>query len=130
MVTQSNNVLEYSNPRLSARFDDWPWGSKLKTWCYFEIEDNGKKGQRVKRTVIDPRTSRECKPKFGTYSTLVRIVDGSDGKTYIANYSALYGFISIEQSNLKYSQETINKDDKRFDKLLKNMADVLNSLAQ
>lgn len=48
-----------------------------------------------------------------TFAKLARIVDGSDGRTYIAEYS-MYGFVSIMQGNMKYRQETIHDRDPRF----------------
>ena len=39
-----------------------------------------------------------------TYAKLARIVDGSDGLTYIAEYS-FYGHINIMRGDMKFSQK-------------------------
>jgi len=112
-------MITYSNPRTYARFDDWPFG-RLHTTCVFKIDgDNPSKGERVKRITQNPKTGRWCKPKLSTYSTRCRIVDGDDGQTYILHYSGNYGMITVQQSNLKYHEETIHsRDRERYDNLL------------
>jgi len=113
-------MLTYSNPRMTADFSDWPFGS-LRTACSFVIETDSKKGQRVSRTMINPKTGRVCKPKLSTYSDWVRIVDGSDGKTYIAHYSEMCSMFTIEQSNMKFNEESISRssDVDRYTELVK-----------
>lgn len=67
-------ALKYSNPRMEATIPDWPSGSKRVT-ARFEIE-KAKKGERAIRTT-------DGAPKKLTFAKLARIVDGSDGRTYI-----------------------------------------------
>jgi len=81
----------YSNPRTFVRFNDWPYGRQLKTECTFQVETliiAGDHKERVSKTTINPKTGKPNKPKKTTFAVQARIVDGSDGKTYI-----------IEQSN-------------------------------
>jgi len=104
-------MLKFTNPRLTFTTNDWPYGSK-RTTATFTIEAN-KRGERVSRVTINPKSGRINKPKTTTYATKVRIVDGSDGRTYIAHLTE-YGFIKIMQSNLQYSQETIHHGNDRF----------------
>ena len=105
-------MITYSNPRKQAEFTDWPSG-KLRTRCVFTVEAKPGKGERAVRVTTDPKTGRESAPKALTYARRVRIVDGSDGKTYIAELT-LYGFVSIMQSNMQFQQESINVDDLRY----------------
>lgn len=104
--------LTYSNPRKSAVFTDWPYG-QLRTTCTFEIERDPKRGERAVRHTIDPKTGESNAPKPLTFSARQLIVDGSDGKTYIATKS-LYGHISIMQSNMMLQQESVFPDNPRF----------------
>jgi hypothetical protein len=67
--------MNLSNPREKAVIEDWPIGRKRCT-ATFQVEDGGKKGQRVARTTTG-------KPKRTTYYQKVMIVDGDDGRTYI-----------------------------------------------
>ena len=108
--------LEYANPRKFAQFDNWPYGRDKKVVCVFQVE-SGRKGERVTRTTESPN-GRINTPKKRTYAKQVRIVDGSDGRTYIAEFSN-WGHITIVESNLKYGEETIHPQDDRFQKLLK-----------
>lgn len=48
-----------------------------------------------------------------TYAQKARIVDGSDGRTYIAELS--YGFVGIMCGDMKYQKEYIHKGDPRFE---------------
>jgi len=98
-------VLTYSNPRMSAVIPDWPSGRHRVT-ARFEIEQDPKRGERATR-ITDGATKKL------TYAKLARIVDGSDGRTYIAELS-FYGFVSIMQGNMKFQQEAIFDKDPRF----------------
>lgn len=108
--------MNYSNPRIECTVNDWPYGShRVKAHFYIE---SGPKGERAVRVTDNPKGGQN-KPKKLTYAMKMRIVDGDDGKTYIAEYSQ-YGFITIMQSNMQFQQETIwpGKDD-RFPELIK-----------
>ena len=97
--------MTYTNPRMSAVIENWPSGSKRVT-ARFEIEQDAKKGERAVRTTTGD-------PKKLTYAKLARIVDGDDGRTYIAEYT-MYGHISIMRGDMKFSQETIHDRDPRY----------------
>ena len=97
-------MLKYSNPRLHAVIKDWPSGSKRVT-ATFEIERT-KKGERAVRTTTGA-------PKKLTFARKMRIVDGDDGKTYIAELSA-YGHVTIRQGNMQFDQESIHSTDPRY----------------
>ena len=104
-------MIKYSNPRLSFSTDNWPYGSK-RTTATFTVEQTNK-GERVSRETVNPKNGRVNKPKKTTYSTKARIVDGPDGKTYIAELSE-YGHITIMQSNLQYQHESYHNGDSGF----------------
>jgi len=108
--------ITYSNPRMEAFFEDWPWGSKLKTKARFIVEAN-KRGERVARELIDPRNGRRCKAHYTTYARRCRIVDGSDGHTYIVQALDPYGF-HVFQWNLQFTQEYIRENDSRYGALV------------
>ena len=99
-----NEIVSYSNPRMKAVIQDWPSGSKRVT-AIFEIEQS-KRGERGVRTT-------DGAPKKLTFATKARIVDGSDGRTYIAELT-LYGHISIMKGDMKYQHETIHVKDARY----------------
>jgi Neuraminidase (sialidase) len=96
--------LTYSNPRMEATIDNWPSGSKRVT-AHFEVEQTPK-GERAVRTTTGA-------PKKLTYAKMMRIVDGSDGHTYIAEYT-IYEHITIMRGDMKYAQESIFPDDPRY----------------
>lgn len=52
---------------------------------------------------------------------MARIVDGSDGRTYIAEYTT-YGFISIMRGDMKFQQEAIFERDPRYAEALELFA--------
>lgn len=104
--------MNYSNARTLATFPDWPHG-RHRTTCTFRVESRPGHGQRVARVTIDPKTGRPSKPKTTTYSPRVAIVDGDDGRVYVAAMTG-YGFISVMQSNLDFSAESIPDTDPRY----------------
>lgn len=109
-------MTEYANPRKYAEFNDWPSGSQ-RVNCIFEVETHPKKGQRFKRTTINPKTGAANAPKLTTYCLEAFIVDGDDGKTYLMEWTA-YGFISVMSSDMKHSHESIHNGE-RFERLKK-----------
>lgn len=104
--------LKYSNPRMTATIQDWPSGSKRIT-AKFEIEQTPK-GERAVRTT-------DGAPKKLTFAKMMRIVDGSDGRTYIAGYT-IYGFISIMRGDMKFQEETIHQTNPRYTEVLELFA--------
>ena len=105
--------MKYSNPRKEATIENWPFGFKLKTTATFTIEQNKKGEERAVRTTIDPRNGRVSAPKKLTFAEKMRIVDGDDGKTYIA-YLTTYRFVGIMQSNMQYQEETIHENNDHY----------------
>lgn len=103
----------YSNPRLEAVIPNWPIGAKRAT-ATFRVETVPGRGQRGTRFTIDPKTGKPSATKKLTYASVVRIVDGDDGKTYIVEWSAGYGHISVMQGNMQFQAEVIYGDDPRF----------------
>ena len=99
--------MTYSNPRLAVSFDDWPSGNH-RVKCEFTIESNSRGKERCSRRTTQPGTDIWCKPNVSTYADKVRIVDGSDGKTYIAKLSRAYGMIEIQDSAFRYHIEVIS----------------------
>lgn len=104
-------MTSYSNPRMRAEIADWPHGSH-RTTATFEIEQT-KLGERGKRITIDPKTGRPSKPKVLTYARKARIVDGDDGRTYIAELTT-FGHISVMNGDMKYQHDTIFPEDERY----------------
>ena len=94
----------YSNPRLSATIEDWPSG-KHRVTAHFAIETT-KRGERGVRTTTGA-------PKTLTYARKARIVDGDDGRTYIAELT-LYGHVSVMRGDFKFQEESIHPGDARY----------------
>ena len=65
-----------------------------------------------------PKTGKPSATKKLAYARRARIVDGSDGSTYIAELS-IYGFVNIMRGDMKFQHETIHADDPRYDDALK-----------
>ena len=98
---------------MNATIENWPSGSRRVKAC-FEIEQNPKKGERAVRTTTG-------EPKKLTYAKMARIVDGSDGRTYIAEFT-IYGHITIMCGDMKFSHETIHPNDTRYSQVLELFA--------
>ena len=105
--------MTYSNPRMRAVIENWPNGGHRVT-ATFEIETDPKRGQRGVRTTTGA-------PKKLTYARQARIVDGDDGRTYIAELTE-YGHISVMRGDMKYQAETIHPEDPRYAEVLELFA--------
>jgi hypothetical protein len=101
--------MKYSNPRMSATIENWPSGSKRVT-AQFRIENHPTRGERGVRVTTGA-------PKTLTYARKARIVDGDDGRVYIAELT-IYGFVSIMCGNMKFQKETIHLDNQRHGEVL------------
>ena len=99
----------YSNPRMNAVIENWPSGSKRVT-ATFSIETHPTRGQRAIRTTTGA-------PKKLTYAKQMRIVDGDDGRTYIAELT-LYDNITIMRGDMKYAEEMFHPRDLGYADLL------------
>lgn len=108
--------LTYSNPVMSKIVHGWPYGAQ-RTTADFQIEVDPKRGERAVRVTVNPKTGKAGATKKLTYAKQMRIVDGSDGKTYIA-YLTRYGFVGIMQGNMQFQQESIFDTDPRFPALV------------
>ena len=95
-------LLTYSNPRMQA-VAQCP--RKTRIIAKFQIEQS-KRGQRALRQTTGA-------VKASTYAKMTRIVDGSDGKIYIAQLTPS-GPISILRDNLNCWQEVIFQNDGRY----------------
>jgi hypothetical protein len=102
-------MTTYSNPRLTAVIDSWPSGSQRVT-ATFSIETDPKRGQRAVRATTGA-------PKKLTFARQMRIVDGDDGRTYIAALTDS-GHITIKRGDMKYDHETVFERDPRYPTLL------------
>jgi hypothetical protein len=104
--TKMTDIMHrYSNPRMEATIDNWPHGSKRVT-AKFHIEIDTKRGQRAVRITTGA-------PKKLTFAKQMRIVDGADGRTYIAALTE-YGHITIWRGDMKYHEETFFERDYHF----------------
>lgn len=108
-------MLTYSNPRIKADIENWPHG-KQRVTARFEIERVPGKGERATRTTTGAT-------KKLTYARKARIVDGSDGRTYIAELT-IYRHITIMRGDMKYSHESIFENDARYPDLLTLFAEI------
>ena len=99
----------YSNPRTHATIENWPSGSK-RVKAEFMIEAFPGKGERAVRVTTGA-------PKKLTYARKMRIVDGDDGRTYIAALSD-YGHVSIMRGDMKLQEESIHNRDPRYAEIL------------
>lgn len=104
----------YSNPRMEAVISNWPFGGKRAT-AYFLIDQTPNK-QKERGTRFLTLNGKQFATKKLTYAHKARIVDGSDGRTYILelNFS---GFISVMRGDMKYGEEAIFDHDARFEGL-------------
>ncbi len=111
----------YTNPRTYAAFPDWPYGRKTRTLCTFTVEIVGAfagRRERISKVTVNPRTGRENKAKKTTFAPQVRIVDGSDGKTYILQKSNYSMVLYIKKSDF-FDFESIHPEDERYDSVRK-----------
>lgn len=97
-----NLTMTYSNPRLYATIENWPASAKQRVTAVFKVEATPGKGERMTRTTTGAT-------KRLIYATRVRLVDGSDGRTYVI---ALHpsGMISVMRVDMKYQHEVLFPD--------------------
>ena len=88
--------MNYSDPRLTASFKDWPNG-KHKVPCTFAVE-TGKRGQRVAKTTTG-------KPSYSTYADQCAIVTGDDGKVYLLQYHRMYEAVTVMRHDFKNADD-------------------------
>ena len=112
--------MKYTNPRTKAIIDDWPIGGSARGTAIFTIEVHPTRGERCSRET-EKKNGTWGKPKRGTYSDRVRIMDGEDGRTYVVSHSSGYGMISVMRGDMKYSEESFFRRDDVFEEILASM---------
>lgn len=110
-------MTTYSNPRMTAEIPNWPMGNNKRGTAFFSIEAKPGKGERGVRVTREDGTLKTGKPKTLTFARKARIVDGDDGRTYIAELS-MYGFVTIMQSGMQFKAESVHPGDARLPELL------------
>lgn len=106
----------YSNPRLHAEIENWPSGSH-RVKAVFNVEAT-QRGERATRYTEHPSTGVPSAVKKMTYAQKVRIVDGNDGRTYIAELTG-FGHISIMKGDCKFQHEVVYENDPGYAELRK-----------
>ena len=101
-------MTTYSNPRQEAVIENWPIG-RNRCIATFTIEADPKRGERAVRTTVGAA-------KKLTFAHKARIVDGDDGRTYLAMLTAS-GFVSIFKGDMKFQHESVFEDDARYPEL-------------
>ncbi len=109
--------MRYSNARKKAVVEDWPIGGSCRGKAVFEVEANSR-GERCSR-ITEKRNGSWGKPKRSVYGKLVRIVDGEDGRTYVAILSKNYPQIGVMRGDMKYSQESFHHGDDDYDVMVR-----------
>lgn len=102
-------TIKYSNPRTTAVIENWPSGSQRVT-AQFSIECHPVRGERAVRVTTGAA-------KKLTFARKMRIVDGNDGRTYVAELT-MYGHITIMRGDMKFNEETVHNRDPRYAELL------------
>jgi hypothetical protein len=116
MADKLPETLTFGNPRTQAEFDDWPSG-KFRVKCKFYVEHDVKRGFRVCRQTQD-KAGKWCEPKTLAFSGHCAIADGSDGKTYVLQIAAQYGFVSIWRHDFMTAWDSVFAEDARHAELL------------
>lgn len=108
--------ITFSNPRLSATIENWPFGSK-RTTARFEVSPRTKRGVRIGRQTRNKTDTGWNKPKLTVYAHQACIVDGSDGKTYLLMRSKNFPMVTVEQGTMNYNHCTAHHPSELFDTL-------------
>ncbi len=99
-------MVKFSNPRLYAEILDYPIGRGLRGKCVFSVEKDNKKGSRVVRVTTG-------QPKKDTYATMVAIVDGDNGRTYILKFDDRGGSVSVFRHDFMCAEASEIGEDAR-----------------
>jgi len=92
---------------------DYPYGFRLRTSLFIWIERN-KRGYRIVRQTINPKTWRENKPKKSVYYSYARLFKNEDWhiKTYVFDLYSVQGFLKAQRLNV------FEEEDKELEKQL------------
>ncbi len=65
-IIQGHNSFE-----TAYKIENYPFGFRLKTTQYIWVESVPKKGDRIIRQTVDPRTGKLCAPKASTFAPIM-----------------------------------------------------------
>lgn len=69
-TTQKTILKGHTSFETAYKIENYPWGYKLRTTMHIWVESVKKKGDRIIRQTIDPKTNRLCAPKASTFSPI------------------------------------------------------------
>lgn len=105
-------MTNYSNPRMFAVIENWPSGARRVTARFhIEVSNTIDKRERAVRVTTG-------QPVKLTYSRRQRIVDGDDGRTYIAKDHGA-GMIIVTHGDMKFQKEIAHFPSERHAELMK-----------
>ena len=105
----NEQTFTLSNPRKEGEVEDYPLGGFRGTAVF--THEKSSRGERISR-VTPKRNGGFGKPKRSTYADVIRLVDGSDGKTHLMSFSS--GFIQVSSCNMRHSDFSIFEGDDNF----------------
>lgn len=111
----NEQTFTVSNPRKEGKIEDYPLGGFRGT-AVFTHEVHPTRGERISR-VTPKRNGGFGKPKRSIYADVIRLVDGSDGKTHLLSFSS--GFIQVRSCNMKQDDFCIFEGDDNFEEYRK-----------
>lgn len=109
------------------KIENYPWGYKLRTTMFIWVETLPKKGDRIVRQTIDPRTGKLCAPKQSTFSPIKWLyLDNmghvqSDGvniytnKETVKNVIETIGIENLNKEQLKQYNALLGINEVKFD---------------
>ena len=105
----NEQTFTVSNPRKKDEIEDWPLGSGRRGTAIFTHEKSNR-GERIGRQT--PYRGGMGRVKYTTYHDVIRLVDGSDGKTHLLSFSS--GFIQVSSCNMQHTDFNIFEGDDNF----------------
>ena len=69
----------HTNEATAYVVDDYPYGFRMRTKIRYWVESKNRKGDRICRQTLNPKTGRWNKPKKSTYSGVIVMCLNDDG---------------------------------------------------
>ncbi len=98
--------------------EDYPYWFSLRTSLFMWLETN-KRGTRIVRQTLNPKTNKLNKPKKSVYYTFVRLFENEEGhiKSYVYNQYSIEDFLKAQKNGVfegNEDQEAIFWENQRL----------------
>lgn len=107
------NLTGHNSFETAYKIENYPWGFKLRTTQFVWVETLPKKGDRIIRQTIDPRTGELCAAKASTFSPIKWLFIDENGHVQSTGLNIYTNKETVTKCIEQIGVENLNKEQRK-----------------